>query len=229
MQKKLFILVLSFLSFQVQAQIIENKLDVSFGYGTGDFQGGKLYRDGVFSAPSLFSNYEQFQSHSLKCLRKVHPNFSIGLGADVTFGDDWNLNYYTDYNTSRVSLFDLYPIFRVQNRYEQHGLFNRLKCFAELSPVFGQSRYQIQNQQSYELNVEDEDVTEWKSVDYYYGIKGVIGIDYSFNDYFGFFCSYALKYNRVSSPTLYVDDHFYYTQLSVGLTLKLQMNKRYFY
>jgi len=220
--------ILLLLSLHVQAQLIDNKAGFYFGYGSGTFQGKALFRDGAFTAPALYPNYQHFKSLSVKYLQKVHSNFSIGLGSDLAFGYDWMSPDYTDYNSSKVRLFDLWPVIQMHNGYARHGIFNRLKCYAEFSPVIGASFYQTENPILYDRNDGDAPISLDKNIDYYYGIRGAAGVDYSINQNFGLFCAYSLKYSLLS-PDLYVDDHFFNTQIMMGLTVKLIKVKRYFY
>lgn len=221
------ILLFIFFSMASQAQIINNKLNISLGLSAGYFQSQEIVKQGNFSSPSLFANYKQIFGYTLKCMKDYNTRLSYGLSSDLQFADVWESSEYSDFNGSSIQLISFSPIVRFKSMFREEGLFNRLQAYIELGPNFGISYLTLTNP-VFDIRDNSGYLTgPMKSSDLFLGLKSNLGIDYSLNQSIGFYLYYSIDVNRVSSK-LYSDQFLIRSCLNAGLLLKLKKNK-YFY
>ncbi len=228
MKRILLIVSILLTTSSVHAQLIDKKLNIYATYNNGKFSGGEMSDNNGFIFPNLYSNLSELNGYSLKANYKILPLFSIGLEGEEIRGTNWSLENNDLYNGADVTLKLISPVFQIHTRFKETGIFNQLKLFGEVSPVFGQSKLQLEKP-IFEINsVDGIDMELLESVDNYFGIKACFGIEYAFSKDAGLMLSYSVHKNNISSA-LYNDADFVFGQISIGLYFRLLYNKRYIY
>jgi opacity protein-like surface antigen len=228
MKKILLIVSVLLITPSVFSQQINKKLNIYAAYNIGNFSGEEMSDDNGFIFPNLYSNMSELNGYSLKANYKILPLFSIGLEGGEMSGTNWSSENKDLYNGAEVRLKSISPVFQIHNRFKETGIFNQLKLFGEVSPVFGQSKLQLEKP-IFEINsVDGIDMELLESIDNYFGIKGCIGIEYAFSKDVGLKLSYSIQKNNISSA-LYNDADFVFGQMSIGLFFRFLYNKSYTY
>ena len=228
MKRILIIVSVLLITPSVFGQLIDKKLNIYAAYNIGNFSGEEMSNNNGFIFPKLYSNMSELNGYSLKANYKILPLFSIGLEGGEMRGTNWSSENNDLYNGAEVRLKSISPVFQIHTRFNETGIFNRLKLFGEVSPVFGQSKLQLKNS-IFEINsVDGIDMKLLESIDNYFGVKGCIGIEYAFSKGAGFMMSYSAQKNYISSA-FYNDADFVFGQISIGLYFRLLYNKRYTY
>ena len=229
--KTQYLLIFIFLIFTIEslnAQLIEKKLNIYIDTNTGSFLGKKSSNEDEFIYPYLYPNMTKLNGYGVKAPYRAHSLFSFGIEGNKMFGTEWVLGNNNLYEGAEASMQSVSPVFQIHTKFKKTGIFNQLKLYVEIAPVFGQSKLQLKNP-IFEINPvinSSEDLME--SIDNYFGIKGGAGAEFSFSNDVGLFLTYSIQRNYISS-TLYNDKSFIYNQLSIGLFFRFIYNKRYAY
>ncbi len=228
MKRILLIVSILLTTSTVHAQLIDKKINIYSTYNIGKFSGGEMSDNNGFIFPNLYSNLSELNGYSLKANYKILPLFCIGLEGGELRGTNWSLENNDLYNEADVTLKSISPVFQIHTRFKETGIFNQLKLFGEVSPVFGQSKLQL-GKPIFEINsVDGINMELLESVNNYFGIKGCLGIEYAFSKDVGLMMSYSVQKSNISSA-LYNDADFVFGQISFGLYFRLLYNKRYTY
>lgn len=210
------------------AQLAEKKLNIYAHYNWGDFLGNEMSDENALIYPNLYSNMSELTGYSLKTTYKILPLFSIGLESEKMTGKNWGSENSEIYNDATVNLRSFSPVFQIHTRFKETGIFNRLKIYGELAPVFGQSKLQLKYPVFDIDNGNTSDKSLLESTDNYFGLKVGTGIDFAFSKAAGIYLAYSVQQNVVSSA-LYNEEKFLYSQLSFGLYFRLLYDKRFAY
>ena len=123
--KRTFLLFLLCLSFYYSnAQIIDNKIDLSLGYGQAKFGGDEMLNVDGFIAPALYSNFGKSYGISFRIIFLKKQRLSFGASLNYTSGSEWDTDEYADYLNSKVALFSFSPIVRIHNKPVESGFLN---------------------------------------------------------------------------------------------------------
>lgn len=225
--KKIFILAFSILiAICSSAQIFENKTNIYFGYSKGFFVGDEMYRSGDFITPALYKKYTNNTGVFAKALTNINKSNSLG------FVVDYNENSYEkrvnqlEYSTSNNSILTLGPTIQFHSKYVKHGVLNRIKLIAEISPVAGISTVQISDSpfEAYDYLGLIQEI-KLNTTNAFVGLRANAGFEYSISNKLGLSFNYSIQHSLISSK-LYFDKSFTYTNLSFGLIYKLSTEKR---
>lgn len=224
-----FLLILFCLSFYYSnAQIIENKMDLSLSYGVGKFGGAEMINEDEFIAPALYSNFGNIYGISAKMILLKKQLLSFGASLNYTSGSEWRTGQLTDYLNSKIALFSFSPIVQLHNRPSESGFLNRFTIYLDAAPTIGFSKLSLSNplfdiySGDYLIQAPSE------SSDLFYGLRGALGIQGSLNQRFGLFLESSAGYYLVNSA-LYTDSHFITYRLEAGLIIKFFKDHRYYY
>lgn len=229
-KKNLFILLLFTIWFLNSsfAQLTEKNLNIYISYNIGNSLGKEMSNDNGFIYPYLYSNMSKLNGYSFKATYKIHTLFRAGLEGGELRGTNWSAENNILYEGAKVNLKSISPVFQIHTRYNETGLYNRLKIYGEVAPVFGQSKLQLQKPIFEMDNSNESEMKFLETIDNYLGIKGGVGVEFAFSKDAGINLSYSVQQNFISSA-LYNDEDFLYGQLSIGLYFRLFYDKRYAY
>jgi hypothetical protein len=212
----------------LKAQLAQKNLNLNASFNIGNFTGKEMSDNNGFIYPNLYSNLTKLNGYSFKATYKIHSLFSVGLEVGELRGTNWGAENNNLYEGAEVNLKSISPVFQIHTRYNETGLYNRLKIYGEIAPVFGQSKLQLQKP-IFEINNSTESENKFlETIDNYFGIKGSAGVEFAFSKVAGLNVSYSVQQNFISSA-LYNDEDFLYGQLSIGLYFRLFYDKRYAY
>ena len=228
MRKTVLIFVFAVLCYQGYSQLIDNKLNIYFGYSTASFSGKKVLNESGFISPSLFPNYQSAAGESIKALMNLNGYCSVGLGLDVLSATHWENQFYNDYAGSTISLYTFSPTINIHTKFKSTGIANRIKLFAELAPSVGQSNIKL-SKSIFDLQTQGgKTYPPTTSNDVFFGAKVSAGMEAAINQFVGVFYTFSMQQNFINSK-LYNDNHFFCTKMDFGLIFKFKKEKRYFY
>ena len=228
MKEPFLILVMYLSGLCLEAQMIDNKIDLNIGSGVGKFRGAAIQNSEGFISSSLYSNYKNLYSLSFRGILLKMKYLDFGTSLNFTRASEWNCDSYTDYANSNSQIYSLNPIVRVHNAAKEYGILNRIKFFLETGPVIGLSKLSLATP-LFDIHDSDNLVQQPDgSDDLYYGMKGTAGMEVFVNQTLGAFIEYTYGYSFVSSK-FYADTHFSYQAVEAGIILRLMKDKRFFY
>jgi hypothetical protein len=227
---KKFTTLILFILFSnvIQAQLISNHFNLYFGYDIGFIPGNRNVIEKDYISHSLYTNYTRLSGYSVKGLVKFRDKVSLGIMYQFQTASEWNYNDYFDYRDSHTQLHSILPVIRVHTKFKEQGFFNRGTLFLEIAPTIGLSHLKLSNPVFEIQSVNDSVRPPMKSTDFFWGITGTAGMEYSITQNAGIFMNCSYNYNRVSS-ILYDDKGFSRSQVSVGFFLRFKKNKYYYY
>ena len=228
MQKLFLFLIFSIVCLSLKAQIIDNKVDLSVGYGIGTFGGPVMANVNGFITPSLYSNYDNVYGISAKTILRKTRYINFGASLNYLSASVWNGGTYTDYLNSGITQYSLSPVIQVHNRVHESGFLNRFRIFLEIAPTAGFSDLSLTNPLFDIQNNSNEVAQPMSSNDMFYGLKGTGGLEIAVNQIAGLFIDTSVGHFWVSSK-LYNDNQFTDYKLELGIILRLKKNKRFFY
>jgi hypothetical protein len=164
----------------------------------------------------------------LKVFININTLISAGMAVEQLQASDWEQKDNSDYANSSIGLYSLSTVIQIHNPYKEAGFSNRFKIFGEIAPLAGLTKLSLNNP-LFDIRSNEYIVKQpLKSNDFFYGIKGTLGVEFAINQFAGICCSYSFSYNPTSSR-LYSDNRFYATQLQMGVFVKLIKDKKFFY
>lgn len=186
-----------------------------------------MVTEGNFISPSLFSNYNALNGFSAKGVLKINELYSLGLGYNHTWASAWELSGYTDYSNSSFIQNSLSPTIQFHSKFSKNGIFNNLKLFAEIAPVFGVSRLSLQNS-IFEINSGSDSISVPLVSDFIsIGLKAGAGLEISFNQVFGVFISYTYL-ATLSESAFFNEKHYSCSFFELGFLIRLKKDKLFF-
>lgn len=211
-----------------RAQLIDTKTGIQLNYLSGKFLGDAQTGNDGFIYPFLFPNFNNLSGYSAKAIYKLHPLVSLGVEGNHKAASDWQMSGSNVYNGAEVRFRSIAPVLQIHTKFRESGIFNRLKIYGELAPIFGQSELKL-DQPVFEIQDAggtNSELTE--AISNYSGIKYGAGFEFAVSQKIGLHFNYSLHQNQISS-VLYNDDKFIFTQASFGLIFRLIKDKRYAY
>ena len=228
MRKTVILFVFAIMCYQGYSQLIDNKLNVYFGYNTASFSGQKVLNENGFISTALFPNYHSVTGESIKALMNLNQYCSIGFGLDVMSATRWENQLYNDYTGSTINLYTISPTINIHTKLRSSGIANRVKLFTELAPSIGQSNIKL-SKSIFDLQTQSSRSTPpTNSNDFFIGAKWSAGMEVAINQFVGVFYTFSMQQNFLNSK-LYNDNHFFCTKMDFGLFLKFKKEKRFFY
>jgi hypothetical protein len=216
------------LYFTTNAQLIDNRIDLSLGVGYISFFGDRKIKEDNFISPSLYPNYSDLRELSFKVLVKQNKLYSLGLSLNSLDASGWKNSGSSLYDNSKIKQVGLSPVMQIHTKFTEIGVFNRIKIFLEIAPTIGLSELALSNQ-LFDIQDQNGSVPQpMDSRDLFYGIKSNVGFELSLTRAFGLYFSYSIQQNWVKSK-LYNDSKFSYSNLGLGLVVRLEKNKRFYY
>jgi hypothetical protein len=210
------------------AQLLDNKVNLSIGYGRGAFHGNKIIKEGSFISPSLYSNYNELMELSFKVLMKRNKHYSLGLGFNNLHASGWKNDKSQIYNGSRMEQNSISPIMQIHNKYSENGILRRIRVFLEIAPAIGFSGLNLANS-IIEIQGNSGMVSQPMSRhDIFFGIQGNTGFELSVTRDAGFYVLYSYNQNWIKSK-LYNDNNFSFSALGLGLVIRFKKDKRFYY
>ncbi|HLF32959.1 MAG TPA: hypothetical protein VI583_01900 [Cyclobacteriaceae bacterium] len=195
---------------------------------SADLYGKEVIVKDKFIYPALFPNYTKAGGFSIKSIYKLGPLFSLGGIVDNRIIRNWQSSQYDDFRGSRSGIFALSLTFRIHNRYNNLGVWNRLKVFGEAGPVIGISRLKFESP-SLQISNRSNLISTLLSIsERLFGIKAGTGIEYNLNKYCGFYFDFSFHYYEIGSE-LYLDNYIAFSQVSYGVVIRLLKDKRFYY
>jgi len=228
------------MSYFSYAQLIDNKINIYFGYSIADFHGQNVLKEGDFISTSLFPNYLDVKGASFKGLIELNQFCSIGAGFDMISASNWQNHEYYDYLRSNANQYSISPTIQIHTKFKEAGISNRMKLFIEIAPIIGMSNinlsrvfFETQNQiiTQYQGSTQNRSLTVStpnESSDRFYGAKGSTGLEWAINHYAGIYFTYSIQQSKITSK-FYNDKQFLRSQLDFGIFLRFKKDKRYFY
>lgn len=208
-------------------QMTDNRMNISAGYHRGAFHGNSSVQNGSFLYPAFYSNLANLNGIWMKAFYKAGVYISPGLKIDGSNASGWKYDNNPEYSTASVGLFSIAPVLQFHTRHFHKGFFNRGKIFAEISPAIGISGF-TSSDEVFQVRGVQEISTPVESKDFFYGISGSSGVEWSLSQATGIMMSYSLHHNRVSS-ILYSEKYFTAWQLNIGIVFKLKKDKYFLY
>lgn len=216
------------LSHFCKAQLIDNKINIYLGYNLSAFHGKETAKESSFISPSLYSNYNDLMELSLKALVKRNKFYSLGIGFNSLNASGWKMASSQIYNNSKIQQYSLSPTIQIHNKFAETGIFNRISIFFEIAPTIGLSGLTLANP-LFNIQGQNGIVSQpMNSRDIFYGIKSNAGFELSITRAFGMFFSYSIQQNWIKSK-LYNDNKFSCSNLGLGLVVRLEKDKRFYY
>lgn len=228
MKKTVLITITLLVSFFSQAQLIDNKMNIYFGYSTGVFHGKETIKDGSFIFPSLYANYTDLKGLSFKCLVNSNPIYSLGLGFNYSAASGWASSISEIYTNSQIHQYSLSPVIQFHTKFTETGIYNRIKGIFEIAPSFGFSDLTLATP-LFDIQSQSGIVSQpMNSRDIFYGIGSKAGAELSVTHRLGIYVAYSFQHNWITSK-LYNDKGFSSSQLCLGLIMRLERFKRFNY
>ena len=225
----LLLFTVCILSNNLNAQRLNNKLDLFVGSTSGTFYGDEFLIQDGFEFPSVYSNLKNLQAISVQGLFRIHKNVSVGLILEDAEASNWSVNSHDAYNGAMVELFSLSQVIQIHNRFVDYGIWNKLKLSFGISSTMGTSSLSLETSLS---DLQEEGVmileTDQTSESKFFGVKGILGIEFDLNQHIGIHTNFAVSKNWLES-NLHLDKSFSSSQITVGFYKKFLRDKRYFY
>ena len=164
----------------------------------------------------------------MELFMKFTQHISLGISASSANASNWNYSNSVEYMNAKIKMTTISPSIQCHTAFSNFGFYNRARMFTAVSPVVGFSDLTLANPLFDIQSSNGTILPPVNSVNFYYGIKGDIGLEYAFSQSFGFVISYTYQYSWVTSA-LYNDNHFAISQINIGILLKLKKDKRFIY
>ncbi len=164
----------------------------------------------------------------IKCLIRKDNYVNIGASFNYYGASGWQLDGYSDYNSSTADVYLLSPLIQIHNKSAGYGFLNRAMFYFEAAPAIGLASvkipyplFEVENQG----NPVDPSTAER---DLFFGLRGAAGVRYSLNQFTGLFFESGGGFYLIT-PSLYADNSFMNYYISGGVVINLIKDKRYFY
>ncbi len=214
----------------VEGQRIDNRINIGLSRSHGNLAGAEVLKDGNFIAPSLFGNYKVFAGAALKGLVKVSAHLSLGMQYDLQTATNWSSQKYDDFNNAKARLHSITPLVRIHNRFKSQGFANKVQLFIEAGPTVGYTKLILEDP-VFEVKLNKPN---WRGPvavldrSIFGGFKGSAGAEYSIHQSFGLFAHYTYS-RQWTGSVFYIDRSIESSMVHIGLTLKLNKDKHFYY
>lgn len=229
MKQILLILSIGLLSFKSYSQLLENRTNLQVGYISGIYLGSELFNNLGTNAPSFYSNFRYSFGAQMRGITKLSKHISCGVNISLLSASNWQCQLYNSYLNATSSSIQLAPSFQLNTPFRPHGLFNRLKVYAEVSPTVGLSMTQLNTQLFQIVGVKPG--TETKKLNnsiLIYGMEASVGCEYYISNSLGTFINVGMQKTIINNPFI-IDSNYSLAAINIGLSINLLKIKRYNY
>jgi hypothetical protein len=227
MKKIILIGILCIFGIHGYSQLLEDKTNIYISYQTGLYLGNELFNDHGTIAPSFYTNLSSNNGLNVNYISNFSKYLSSGFKVGVLISTNWQNKSYTSYNDSRSATINFQPVIQIHSEFQKNGLYNRLKLYAEISPVIGFTMVGIKSN-LFDISSSDENIDTFTSNNLMYGLEAGIGGEYSFTNKTGAFINLSMQEGFVHSP-LFVDSRYTLLGFSVGIRINISKVKRFNY
>lgn len=219
MKQVILSIIFIFYSLYSVAQLFETKSNFLIGYNAGGFVGKQLFNSQGTIAPSYYSAIDTFKGLTLGVAYKLSTHFSTGILVDYSYSSKWKSPQYTTYDSSLIQSFHFCPVIQYHTAYNEFGLWNRFKMYANLSPVVSYSRVV--------LPIALRETTSFLYInEMSYGARFTVGAEYALSNQVGVFLNTSLQQSFVKSQ-LYIDSNYLLQNVNIGLCFTLLKSKTF--
>lgn len=227
MKKSIALYMLMLLCLEVNGQLFSDRSNLFAGFQTGVFAGGELFNHQGTVAPSFYSNFSHNYGYVLKQSVVLSPCYSAGLKVTMLYSENWQSDRYSSYKGAESKILAVLPTLEVHNKFSHYGLFNRLKLYADIAPVFGWSNTSIKSDIFYiKGNVEVNEV--FIHDHFFVGVNAGIGSEFAFTNSFGVFVDLSVQEAFFRHP-FFVDNRYTLFAANFGVRINLIKHKRFIY
>lgn len=228
--KIILLLLLLFLSFGANAQLIGNKLNI---YLSANFylssEGSYLVEEEGFLTPALFQNMRTIRSFSVTGLYTYRPFISLGMGIESANYSGWAAENFDHYTGSSIRELVISPVVQFHPVQKDKGFLNRFKPNVQLSPLLGLAQVSFLQPPFQVVSSPKPDMSSLlSSSDVLFGIKASLGVEMIVNRFIGISANGGIRNSWVSSA-IYQDKRIFQPVLDAGLYVRLFKNKRFYY
>jgi hypothetical protein len=232
MRQRFFLISLLFIlqgEIFVQAQYINNRLNIYCGYKHCDLKGKSLTSNDGVILPSLYNNMQTNLSQTIKIIYIFKEHLSFGFEFDRDEYSNWKLKNYTQYDFSKITNYSVKPLIRTNTGNIRIKNFKPFRLNFQVSPLIGFSDVELNNSLMQIIPTDGSDnIPVLSEKNLLYGLELHIGGDVFINNKLGLFINYGSNYTWLRP--LFYQDHFlnqYFWE--AGLFLRFFQNKRFYY
>lgn len=211
----------------VSSQILDKKLHLFVGLGSGDIAGESwINRDGLI-VPGLLGNYNQFNNQSFSATYKINSWSSAGLGIMFQEASLWELENASLFANSETTTRMVMPLVRLHTPIQRQGVLNRMQFYLEVAGGGGNMNtdFGYPMVRAVPVTRRHDDLTSESSV--IYGAKASIGSMLFINQRLGIYASYShVRYNFNGSMIL--ENTFSGSFFELGLNARFLNRKDYY-
>jgi len=226
----LVLFLIPFSISSIYAQVLDNKLNVVFSGGISNIYGKPVINERNYIMPSLFVNYENVNNRRFKIEYKLNSVIDLCLKLENIRCTNWQFDTGDAYfKNSKTKIFFVSPAIQLHNKFKEKGIFNRLKLYLELSPLFGISKLTLTKPVfdiSSTSGIEYSPILE--NSRFINGAEVTAGMKMTITSSIGLYTAFSYSYNHVNS-LFFSDNRFTCTSINFGCFVKLFNNKHFYY
>lgn len=208
-------------------QLLEDKTNVYFGYQNGFYLGNELFNSNGTISPSFYSNLKSNNGLTIKYLTNQTPNLGLGFKLGFLTSTNWQSSNYISYNGSSSSSIKLQPVFQMHTKSNKNGLYNCMKLYGEISPVFEFSMISIRNN-LFDIIETEKKYNTFSINNLFYGLEVGVGCEYAFTNKIGAYIDMSMQEGFINAP-LFLDSNFTLLGFNIGVRINLSKVKRFNY
>jgi len=227
MKKIIIICILYILGIKGYCQLLENRTNFYFGYQSGMYLGNELFNDHGTIYPSFYSNLKSNNGLVVKYSFNLSSLFCAGFKLASSTATNWQSEKYASYNDSKSTAINFQPSIQIHNKFQESGLYNRLKVYGEISPVLGWSILSIRNN-IFDISSSVENNNTFSSNNLIYGLEAGVGCEYAFINQLGAFINLSVQEGFINTP-LFLDNRYTLIGFNVGIRINISKVKRFNY
>ncbi len=202
-------------------QLFESKSELFVAYTTGNFVGGQMFNDHGTIAPSFYRNLQSVQGITFGANYKLSDFYSAVFSVEQSGYTSWSSTDYSSYKNTQLMSLHLCPAIQYHSAFRDHGLYNRLKLYANACPVITLSTI------AYPVKILNA-LTLDQTYELSYGARVTIGAEYAISNKIGLFFNSSLQQSFVKSHT-YIDTNYLYHNINIGICLSIITSKTFNY
>ena len=213
--------------YQVNAQLLENRLNIYLSFADRSFHGDQWINQDGFITPSFFPGFNQNRGIQFTGTYKLKPWFAPGLFLNLSNSQDWIHDESLLYRDAGSDFIFIAPAIRLYSPKTSLGFLNRFSVFAELAAGVGQARIELGRPIISIENGSNIKSPKTESAPYW-GMTARVGAKFDINHMGGLHFSYSLHRNRIDGA-LFIDRNLDLSQFEVGIHFRFLENKRFYY
>ncbi|HTE29995.1 MAG TPA: hypothetical protein VK666_06460 [Chryseolinea sp.] len=212
-----------------QHLVAESKADISLSYLSVTPRGNKEAGKGNFIFPSLFSNFTKGNGIGVQFEKQVNKSLFLGLrGTAITFSDWQFTNESEVFKDASALIRALNFSIGLKSRFREKGTMNKLKLSVSAAPGIYLLVVNTPNGINQQVSSGGNQASIYvDSKSSGFGILASAGAEYTITNTWGLRVQGAYEYMPGSSSVVYMDKSVQWTQITIGLVLRLARNKDY--